>query len=445
MQNISLLSPSNILIGEGRLRSRVLILAAAGIASGWLSAPLSAQTDSVILSFNGMNRGEGGCAGQSDSNPRSRAGLLFLNNRLYGTTPSGGQDKEGTVFSLTIPQAGQTGTKKVLHSFGTAALDGASPCGHLIGGPKGVLYGTTKGGGTQNYGTVFSLSHSPQSGWTYTILYLFQGIPDGDGPYDGLTIDTAGNLYGATRSGGNNNCGTVFELSPPPPGQSQWTETVLYRFNGGTDGFYPNGDLLLDSSTGALFGTTIYGGLYNDGTVFSLTPSAGGAWTKGTPWNFNHADPVYSAASPNGGLLGSTAGLFGTTLTGGVNGCGVVFFLWQEIEGSSQYTLKILHQFTGVNEDGNGPLAGLYEDASRTFWGTTQGGGTAGLGTVFKLAPDLFHPEEWDYSVVYSFKGGTDDGALPYSPLIGDGTGALYGTTNIGGTANQGTVFKLTP
>jgi uncharacterized repeat protein (TIGR03803 family) len=237
-------------------------------------------------------------------------------------------------------------------------------------------------------------------------------------------------------------------LSPPPVGQSQWTYALLYSFTGGGDGYFPNGDLLLDSNTGALFGTTLCGGASGDGTVFSLTPSADGLWTQSTLWNLNHADPAFSAANPNGALVGATGGLFGTTTAGGVNGaacCGVIFFLSQEIAGNPQYTLKILHQFTGASGDGLGPLAGLFEDSPWTFWGTTGGGGASGLGTVFKLVPDPFHPEEWDYSVVYSFKGGTTDGGLPYSPPTTDGTGALYGTTNIGGTANQGAVYQLMP
>jgi len=228
--------------------------------------------------------------------------------------------------------------------------------------------------------TVFSLSHDAgESSWSEKILYSFQGGSDGASPAGGLAIDAAGNLYGATSSGGIINNGTVFMLSPPATGQGEWTETVLYRFGGGSDGSVPGGDLLLDNSTGALFGTTQGGGV--------------------SPLNDDC--------------------------------CGVVFFLWQEIQGSPQYTFKVLHQFTN-GADGATPLANLFEDTSRAFWGTTMAGGANSLGTVFKLAPDLFHPEQWDYSVTYSFRGGSADGSVPESPLTTDGTGALYGTTVAG-------------
>ena len=241
--------------------------------------------------------------------------------------------------------------------------------------------------------TVFSLSHDAgESSWSEKILYSFQGGSDGASPAGGLAIDAAGKLYGATSSGGIINNGTVFMLSPPATGQGEWTETVLYRFGGGSDGSVPGGDLLLDNSTGALFGTTQGGGV--------------------SPLNDDC--------------------------------CGVVFFLWQEIQGSPQYTFKVLHQFTN-GADGATPLANLFEDTSRAFWGTTMAGGANSLGTVFKLAPDLFHPEQWDYSVTYSFRGGSADGSVPESPLTTDGTGALYGTTVAGGSAGAGTVFKMTP
>ncbi|HTT64056.1 MAG TPA: choice-of-anchor tandem repeat GloVer-containing protein [Bryobacteraceae bacterium] len=334
--------------------------------------PLAAATESTIFSF-GRQPGPADACGDLHFKPG--AGLLLLNNRLYGTAPTGGAgesgvpgSRDGTVFSLTIPQPGETAIQKVLHNFTGNAGDGAYPCGRLIAGPHSVLYGTTFSGRANNLGTVFSLSHEAgESSWSEKILYSFQGGTDGASPAGGLAIDAAGNLYGATSSGGIINNGTVFMLSPPATGQGEWTETVLYRFGGGSDGSVPGGDLLLDNSTGALFGTTQGGGV--------------------SPLNDDC--------------------------------CGVVFFLWQEIQGSPQYTFKVLHQFTN-GADGATPLANLFEDTSRAFWGTTMAGSANSLGTVFKLAPDR-------------------------KPLTTDGTGALYGTTGAGGSAGAGTVFKLTP
>lgn len=137
---------------------RIFILASAVILSGLLTTPLAAQTDSVIFNFNGLNRGFGTCEG-GQSSLRPRAGLLFKNNRLYGTTPGGGKANGGTIFSVTIPQAGQTGSiKQVLHSFDVGGVDGANPCSRLITGPHGGLYCTTPSGGTQEYGIVFMLT-----------------------------------------------------------------------------------------------------------------------------------------------------------------------------------------------------------------------------------------------------------------------------------------------
>ena len=298
-------------------------------------------------------------------------------------------------------------------------------------------------------GTVFLLS-PPRGlfGWSITILYSFRGT-DGGYPYDGLTLDAGNNLYGATRYGGSHSCGAfscgaVFKLSPPVLARTQWTETVLHDFDG-TDGFMPNGDLLLDASTGALFGTTIQGGLYNGGTVYTLTPPANGgsSWNFETLWQFNAAEAPAHISGPNGGLAGATGALFGTTGLGPYC-CGAVFLLSQEFAGSQQYTFKVLHQF-GSGGDGAAPLAGLLEDASRDLWGTTAEGGAYGFGTVFKLAADPRYPMVWDYSVAYSFRGGAADGASPGSPLTADSTGSLYGTSAGGGTGNSGTVYKVIP
>ncbi len=426
---------------------------AATAASGILPARLAAQTENVIFSFNDPQFAASACG-----NLQISAGLLYLNDRLYGTTPSGGTGelglpttRDGVAFGLTIPQGDQTEVQRnILHSFvNDVEGDGLYPCARLIAGPRGAMYGTTMSGGAHGLGAVFMLTHpSGQKGWTERVLYSFQGGSDGALPAGGLTLDASGNLYGATSGGGNSNNGTVFELIKPPSGDG-FTETVLYRFNGGDDGYVPNGDLLLDSNTGALFGTTLYGGLYEGGTVFSVTPVAGtiGIWSKATLWAFDSASAAYSAATPNGGLLGGTGALFGTTQNGGAQPlagdcCGVVFFLWQEYADNPIYTLVVLHQFAD-GADGSTPLAGLFEDSSGTFWGSTATGGASELGTVFKLVPDPIRVEDWHYSVVYSFQGGSD-GATPESPLTTDGT-ALYGTTSAGGVYNGGTVYKLTP
>lgn len=199
------------------------------------------------------------------------AGLTFdAAGSLYGTTSGGGPDvlnQLGTVFELS-PTASGTWTEKVLHSF--TADDGNQPSAGLIFDAAGNLYGTTPFGGdvAGSIGTVFELSPSASGDWTENVLYSFNIATGGAMPYAGLIFDAAGNLYGATAGGGANNNGTVFELSPT--GIGHWTEQVLFGFDV-TDGENPQANVVMDA-VGNLYGTTIQGGAYGDGTVFEVTP-----------------------------------------------------------------------------------------------------------------------------------------------------------------------------
>jgi uncharacterized repeat protein (TIGR03803 family) len=266
-------------------------------------------------------------------------------------------------------------------------VDGASPHAGLISDQSGALYGTTAGGGANGHGTVFKLTPPSVSGgaWTEPVLYSFTG----DANPSVLIFDASGALYGMTLYGGASSGGTVFQLRPPSTPGGNWTETLLYSFSGGSDGARPEAGLILDA-TGALYGTTLYGGVYNIGTVYKLTPPtvAGGLWTETVLYRF-----------------GSTVG------------------------------------------DGAFPLSSLLFDASGALYGTTGaiavgGGGGSGNGTVFKLLPPTATSGKWTETVLHNFSGG--DGAQPEAGLIADASGALYGTTNTGGSASQGTVFQLT-
>ena len=149
--------------------------------------------------------------------------------------------------------------------------DGSQPlAGRLIFDTSGALYGATSLGGTSNRGAAFELTPpaAGQTQWTEAVLYNFKGGSDGAKPYAGLIFDTYGSLYGATLNGGASNVGTAFQLTPPAAGQTQWTETMLYTFLGGSDGADPYAGLIFDTS-GALYGTTKLGGIGN-GTVFEL-------------------------------------------------------------------------------------------------------------------------------------------------------------------------------
>ncbi len=262
---------------------------------------------------------EDGCA--NGANPA--AGLIFdCCGNLYGTATYGGEEW-GTVFELT-PNGGGGWTARALHYFGNGG-DGANPYAGLTSDGYGNFYGTTKygGHGSCQYlgcGTVFVVS-----GGSERVLHSFDSNgTDGYYPVASLLVD--GNVYGTTSQGGSsgqcgqNGCGTVFEVTP------EGTETVLYNFSptGDPDGDYPQAGLISDGA-GNFYGTTLAGGDDNAGTVFELYIYYG-RWTDSLLYNFGW--PGSSGSAPYAGLIFDAAGnLYGTTWYGGANGYGTVFEL----------------------------------------------------------------------------------------------------------------------
>jgi hypothetical protein len=201
---------------------------------------------------------------------------------LYGTTYSGSGGPSGTVFRLT-PTKGGHWTHTVLYAFAGFA-DGAFPQDEVVRDKNGNLYGITNYGGSGGpncfgspCGTVFQLTPTPTGTWTHTVLYSFNGGTDGGYPERTLTLDAAGNLYGTTGIGGDpsctggngDGCGIVFQLAPPVVQGGAWTETILDRFAGGTDGVAAGG---LTFGKGHLLYGPAGAGPNNDGLVFSITP-----------------------------------------------------------------------------------------------------------------------------------------------------------------------------
>ena len=275
------------------------------------------------------------------------------------------------------------------------------------------------------------------SAQTLTTLYSFPATPgDGAELHGGLISDAAGNLYGTTFGGGSGNgYGTVFKLTPAG------AESVLHRFSG-DDGAGPAARLIADA-VGNLYGTTKYGGL-NYGTVFKLTLNSDGTYSHAVLHNFTGYPN--DGAAPDGLIADAAANLYGTTTGGGPSscggfGCGTVFRLMPNLDGT--YTESVLHSFTGGSDgqygggDGQYPFSGLIADAAGNLYGTTfYGGGNScegfGCGTVFKLTPKL--DGTYGESVLYSFTG-SHDGAAPSAGLLADAAGNLYGTTSQGGGA----------
>jgi hypothetical protein len=448
---------------------RPAIAAAVAVGVVLLSAAAGRAAETVVYDFTGGTDGAG-----------PEAGLVVnqKTGRLFGTTYNGGKTRhgpqDGTVYVLVPPAAGQTAwTRRLVYAFRGGPEDGRIPWGRLFAGKKGVFYGTTLEGGIFDRGTVFQLTPpaTGQTGWTETVLYSFKGGSDGISPGFGLVADANGDLYGTTSQQGDPqcNCGTVFMLSPPQPGQLSWTETVIHTFAGGSkDGAFRQGELLFDKNTGGLFGAAYSGGAFGLGVVFALTPPTPLQQILGIKtWNetFPHAfTGGGDGAHPNGTLIGGDGNLVGTAQAGGnpacQGGCGTVFQLVQMIAGNPAYSVFVRHSFFGNTtgnppSDGAAPMAGLVRDAHGALWGTTlAGGGSAidrtgcgdvGCGTVFKITPSA-SPLFWKLEVEYRFFG-LVDGGRPMAPLAGDAAGNVYGTTFSGGLevgTGFGTVFQVT-
>ena len=355
---------------------------------------------------------------------------------LYGTTTAGGKSNDGTVFELIAPAAGKkVWREKVLVSFN--GTNGNLPAAGLILDKAGNLYGTTLEGGASNDGTVFKVA-KPASGksvWTESVLVSFDGT-NGQNTQAGLVSDAAGNLYGTTNFGGANSDGTVFEASPPASGHGAWTETVLFSFNG-TDGEFVADALIFDTK-GNLYGTTNEGGASGDGTVFELSPpTSGGAWSETVLASFSGTN----GENPYAGLVADSSGnLYGTTAKGGTHGGGTVFKL-SPPGGRTGWVETVLLNFKG--SDGNYPFAGLTLGSGGDLYGVTGGGGRFGDGIAFKLAPPAGGKRAWTETVLAAFDG--TDGEGPSADLVFGKTGDLYGTAVVGGKANEGNVFQLSP
>lgn len=294
-----------------------------------------------------------------------------------------------------------------------------APSARLIEGSDGNFYGTTSYGGTNNAGTVFKLGASGE----ITTLHSFTGQPDGAYPEAGLIQASDGSFYGTTVEGGATDKGTVFKMDPIG------NVTVLHSFAGQPDGAYPEAGLI-QSSDGAIYGTTYHGGTADYGSVFKVNPS--GILT--TVHSF--AGQPLDGAYPKGGVIqGSDGNFYGTTYNGGATDAGAIF------KTDSAGSTTTLWSFSG-QADGALPLAGLMQGADGNLYGTTFRGGANNLGTVFKIDSSLGL-----LTTLHSFAAGSplffDDGAFPEAELIQGSDGNFYGTTVSGGASNLGTVFRM--
>jgi uncharacterized repeat protein (TIGR03803 family) len=323
----------------------------------WILTPL--------YQFQGGNDGSDPLAGVT----------LGPDGNIYGTTLFGGGTGCitglgcGTVFKLTPPasichMAVCPWTETVLYR----ANSDTDPCcffGGVVVDNSGNIYGMGQSGGNYGQGAVYKLSPSGGGNYTLDVIYSFTGGNDGAGPSGTLTLDAAGNVYGASTYGGGGGFGTLFKLVRSA---GQYTFELLYTFTGGSDGGMPEGNVVLDRA-GNLYGTTAYGG-----GVFELTPSAGS-------WSYSLIVPfVDGLESPLS--LDAAGNIYGTTYAEGSNDDGSVFEL---TDSQGTWTHNILHSFS--NNGGALPLSGVAFDASGNLYGTTTFGGSGDQGTLWQLTP----------------------------------------------------------
>ncbi|MGH8211800.1 MAG: choice-of-anchor tandem repeat GloVer-containing protein [Rhodanobacteraceae bacterium] len=322
-------------------------------------------------------------------------------------------DGAGNIYGATYTNVYKItphGRKTVVHVFS----DGPGVSG-VVRDDAGNLYGVTTNGGDDNDGTVFEIAADGK----VTTLYSFKGGSDGAYPYSELIRDGQGNLYGTTNRGGTGDNGTIFKIAP------DGTETVLHRFNGSVDGGNPVAGLVMDGA-GNFYGAA-QAGPFGNGNVFRMSPN--GDLT--VLYNFHG----YDGSDPWGTLIMDPEGnLYGTTLGGGAYRRGTVFELSPKGEMTS------LHSF-GRGTDGRGLQGGLVRGADGSLYGGTYDGGTFNKGTVFKIKPN------GKETVLYSFTGGSDGWSLSGTPLL-DSNGIVYGASDLGGfcstsTNGCGVFFKL--
>jgi uncharacterized repeat protein (TIGR03803 family) len=339
-----------------------------------------------------------------------------------------------TLIASLTPLHAQTFT--VIHTFNGSGGDGANP---FVGVTlrAGVLYGTTNQGGlggANGPGTVYQLTRA-SSGWSYALIYQFPADQSGGShPNARVAFGPDGHLYGTTQFGGAFQRGVVFTLTPPlsicKTLACFWKEKLIYQFQGAPDGDEPTGDLAWDPA-GNIYGTTFVGGTggdTTDGTVYELQP--GNPWTEQVIHNFVR----FGGIDPFSGVLYIGGKLYGTSSDGGLSHQGAVFELalnngiWME---------NHLHDF-GSPSQGFNSFGGMVIDAAGNFYGATEGGGSGTGGVVYELS---FLNGVWEYQVLYNFAPFA--GCGPQSSLTIGSDGNLYGTTVCQGASHLGSVFKL--
>ena len=326
-------------------------------SGGWRESPLYAFGDT------------------SDGGFPNAGVIIDKNANLFGTASTGGNFQCsigcGVVYEL---RKSSDWSESVLHAF--SGGDGQFPNAVLLPSATGTFYSTTWYGGRSGAGTVFALTPGSAT-WTESVLYSFAGTTDGSAPAAGVVADGTGNLYGTTYKFDGDNDGVAYELGKQSRGS--WKDRVLYRFTGNGGGEDPYAGLIV-LAKGKLYGTTIEGGANGSGVAFALVLRNGKHWSEKVIHAFGAAG---DGSTPYGGLVADHAGnLFGTTVFGGTNNAGTVYEITPARGG--KWKERLLYSFTG-GADGANPSGTLTLDSAGNLYGTAEDGGQSGYGVVFEI------------------------------------------------------------
>jgi uncharacterized repeat protein (TIGR03803 family) len=354
-------------------------------------------------------------------------GLVYSGGVLYGITAYGGTAGEGAVFRVNpdgsnftnlfsfpapVPDPGNPGyttsegtTPEVIVVSGNTIYGTANFGGDKIVTPSGPLYGL---------GTIFKIN---TDGSDFALLHTFHGS-DGQQPGPGLTL-YSNTLYGTTSLGGTDDWGTVFEINTTGSGFA-----TLYNFTNDV-GVYAGVVL----SSNRLYGFTASGGAQGDGMLYSIGSADGSGFSD--LFDFSGTNGAAPYATPT--IVGNT--IFGSTDGGGPAQAGTVFRI--NTDGNSFTNLYNFTPPNGENTDGAYPdFCGVVFSGGKLYGATTTSG-SGRQGTVYQLNPDGS-----GFTNLYDFSGSVD-GAAPYATPVVSGN-MLYGTTDSGGTNEEGIVFALT-
>jgi uncharacterized repeat protein (TIGR03803 family) len=370
-----------------------------------------AATFQVLWGF-GASLGDGG---------NSDAELLEASNGfLYGTTTSGGKNGGGTVFR--IMRGGDKYSTIRDFSMRTAG-DGELPNSSLIEGPnqEGFLYGTTDLGGSNDVGTVYKIS---ADGSTFKLLLQPSSVIGSPEGIKGGVVLKDGLLYGVSQYGGTNDFGTVFRLD-----REGGNLGIIRHFQQFNDANYPVSGLLA-ASDGYLYGVSPVGGTNNLGTVFRLDPANPG----GTYQAIKHFGSFQSdGRAPAAGLIEASNLLFTVTTQGGASGDGAVVRMNRD--GTDA---RVVFGFSAAGGDGFTLDQSVYIDPAGFIYGVTRDGGSKGGGTLYRI-----DRSGGGYTVLHDFGTGSTNLFNPAGPVVGDGSGNLFGTALGGGESGLGGVYGI--